>query len=85
MFDIFLQDLDRPEGAASGRTTPTYKVASKSTLEYAWDFPAGRNKKLVLNTVDGARRVLDILEIGDLVPFKFAVGLQVFLRLVTEV
>ena len=52
----------------------TYKVPSKSTLEYAWDFPAGRNKKLVLNTVDGARRILDILEIGDLVPFKFAVS-----------
>ncbi|KIP11945.1 hypothetical protein PHLGIDRAFT_21259 [Phlebiopsis gigantea 11061_1 CR5-6] len=73
-FTMFQTDLDRLEGAANGRTTPTYKVASKSTLEYAWDFPAGRNKKLVLNTVDGARRVLDILEIGDLVPFKFASG-----------
>lgn len=52
-------------------------MASKSTLEYAWDFPAGRNKKLVLNTVDGGRRVLDILEIGDLVPFKFAVSVTI--------
>ena len=32
----------------------------------------------VLNTVDGARRILDILEIGDLVPFKFAVSTEPF-------
>lgn len=55
---------------------PTYKLAAHAKLEYAWDFPASRGKKLVLDVL-GARRALDILEIGDLVPFKFSVRLIV--------
>jgi vacuolar protein sorting-associated protein 13A/C len=42
-------------------------------MNYAWDQPAAREKKIQLN-VNGARRNVDIMEIGDLIPFKFAVG-----------
>jgi hypothetical protein len=40
---------------------------------YAWDFPAAKQKELLL-TINGYRREVDILEIGDLVPFKFPVS-----------
>lgn len=66
------QDLDHPDGPAGARALPTYTVATKSTLDYAWDYPSSREKKLVLN-VNGSRRIVDPLEIGDLVPFKFSV------------
>ena len=57
---------------------PTYTVASNSTTDYAWDFPAARDKKIVLRQVD-YRRVIDVMEIGDLIPFKFPV--RVFVEL----
>lgn len=41
-------------------------------MSYAWDYPAARDKKLVMS-IGTARRVIDILEIGNLVPFKFNV------------
>lgn len=50
-----------------------YSVKPQSSLSYAWDFPASREKKLALS-IKGARRVVDIMEIGDLVPFKFSVS-----------
>ncbi len=42
-------------------------------MSYAWDYPATRDKKLVLS-IGNARRVIDILEIGNLIPFKFNVS-----------
>lgn len=42
-------------------------------MEYAWDFPAARDKKLLLN-IKGSNRVIDIMEIGNLVPFRFNVS-----------
>lgn len=41
-------------------------------MPYAWDYPAARDKKILL-IISGARRVVDVMEIGDLVPFKFSV------------
>jgi len=41
-------------------------------MEYAWDYPAARDKKILLS-IGAARRVIDIMEIGDLMPFKFNV------------
>ncbi|KAL4070939.1 vacuolar protein sorting-associated protein 13 [Scleroderma citrinum] len=49
---------------------PRYKLAPHSTIRYAWDQPAAKEKKLML-TIHDARRVVDIMEIGSLVPFKF--------------
>ncbi|KAI9460579.1 hypothetical protein BJY52DRAFT_1117906 [Lactarius psammicola] len=56
--------------ADSAKTNPTYRLPEHTSCPYAWDFPAAREKKLLL-TINGSRRAVDILEIGDLVPFKF--------------
>ncbi|KAI0275069.1 vacuolar protein sorting-associated protein 13 [Gloeopeniophorella convolvens] len=58
-------DLD-----SSAKVNPVYRLSERSSRPYAWDFPAATEKKLLL-TINGSRRAVDILEIGDLVPFKF--------------
>lgn len=60
------------EGESIPRTHPKYTVSSKSSADFAWDYPAARGKKIVL-AVNDARRPVDIMEIGDLMPFKFSV------------
>ena len=54
---------------------PSYTVKAKTTGHYAWDYPAARDKKLILR-VNDHRRAIDVMEIGDLVPFKFAVSVR---------
>lgn len=49
-----------------------YALQSHTSMPYAWDYPAARDKKLVLS-IGAARRVVDIMEIGNLIPFKFNV------------
>ena len=51
---------------------PRYKLTPRSVTQYAWDQPAAREKKLML-VINDARRVVDIMEIGVLVPFRFHV------------
>ncbi|KAI6162193.1 vacuolar protein sorting-associated protein 13 [Pisolithus thermaeus] len=51
-------------------TYPRYKVAPHSRVPYAWDQPAAKDKRLLLTIYD-TRRIIDIMEIGVLVPFKF--------------
>ncbi|KAI6133067.1 vacuolar protein sorting-associated protein 13 [Pisolithus croceorrhizus] len=51
-------------------TYPRYKVAPHSRVPYAWDQPAAKEKRLLLTIYD-TRRIIDIMEIGVLVPFKF--------------
>lgn len=53
--------MDHPDGPAVNRIVPTYSVAQKSSLNYAWDYPAAREKRLILN-VNGARRAVDVME-----------------------
>lgn len=71
--DIFLQDQNRSESEPSKRSVPNYPVPRKSSLDYAWDYPAAREKRLVL-TINKSRRAIDVMEIGDLVPFRFSVS-----------
>lgn len=66
-----LQDADHAD-VDIHRTLPTYTSRSKTTADYAWDYPAGRDKKLMLR-VNDSRRPIDVMEIGDLMPFKFMV------------
>lgn len=62
------------------RSHPKYTVSNKSHMDYAWDYPAARGKKIML-AVNDARRAIDIMEIGDLMPFKFSVcGWQICAR-----
>jgi vacuolar protein sorting-associated protein 13A/C len=48
-------------------------MPERTSCPYAWDFPAAKQKELLL-TINGSRRTVDIMEIGDLVPFKFQVS-----------
>jgi hypothetical protein len=57
----------------SAKPYQTYHLPEHTSFPYAWDFPAAREKELLL-TINGSRRLVDILEIGDLVPFKFQVS-----------
>lgn len=54
----------------------TYTLRPRTTMDYAWDCPAARDKKLVL-TINKSSRVVDIMEIGNLIPFKFTVSFHV--------
>ncbi|RDB28887.1 Vacuolar protein sorting-associated protein 13 [Hypsizygus marmoreus] len=64
------KDLDRDEQRVSTKTYPAYSIKPRMSSPYAWDFPAAREKKIVLS-INDARRVVDIMEIGNLVPFRF--------------
>jgi vacuolar protein sorting-associated protein 13A/C len=70
--DLTIQDsrMDTDKPANFGRA---YKLSPHSTANYAWDYPAAREKKIML-TINNAHRAIDIMEIGDLVPFKFHVS-----------
>ncbi|KAJ7783787.1 vacuolar protein sorting-associated protein 13 [Mycena maculata] len=67
---ICQKDSGSEEEGSSNKTNVTYTVDSRSSLPYAWDFPAASDKKILLS-FNGFRRVIDVMEIGDLVPFRF--------------
>ncbi|PWW77256.1 DUF1162-domain-containing protein [Tuber magnatum] len=50
-----------------------YKLPPRSIMPYAWDFPAAKNKELVL-MVHNQKRHVRLAEIGNLVPFKVDTG-----------
>ncbi|KAF9652010.1 vacuolar protein sorting-associated protein 13 [Thelephora ganbajun] len=52
------------------KANPSYTLVPKSAIDYAWDYPAAREKKILL-MINGWRRPVDILEIGNLMPFRF--------------
>ncbi|KAJ6604648.1 vacuolar protein sorting-associated protein 13 [Mycena vulgaris] len=67
---ICQKDSSSEEEGASNKANVAYTVNSRTSLPYAWDFPAANDKKILLS-INGFRRVVDVMEIGDLVPFKF--------------
>ncbi|XP_006454344.1 hypothetical protein AGABI2DRAFT_114096 [Agaricus bisporus var. bisporus H97] len=67
-FSVAQKESDDQPGLA--REDRSYTLHARTTMEYAWDFPAVREKKLILS-MNGSNRVIDIMEIGNLVPFKF--------------
>ncbi|KAL8710768.1 MAG: hypothetical protein Q9220_004786 [cf. Caloplaca sp. 1 TL-2023] len=46
-----------------------YRLPARSIMPYAWDYPASKNKELVL-TANGVNRRIKLAEIGNLVPMK---------------
>ncbi|KAF7347835.1 hypothetical protein MVEN_01541000 [Mycena venus] len=70
---ISQKDSSFEEEGASKKMNVQYTVNSRTSLPYAWDYPAAREKKILLS-INGFRRVIDVMEIGDLVPFKFNDG-----------
>ncbi|KAI0073133.1 vacuolar protein sorting-associated protein 13 [Panus rudis PR-1116 ss-1] len=69
-FNVYQTDMEHPDGQPTPSSLKQYTVTRRSSLDYAWDYPAGRDKKLVLS-VNNVRRAVDIMEIGDLLPFRF--------------
>ena len=67
-----IQDVSHGDSDSSAKSYPSYTLSASSSLEYAWDNPSVRDKKILL-TINNSRRIVDILEIGDLVPFRFQV------------
>ncbi|KAF7310912.1 hypothetical protein HMN09_00634500 [Mycena chlorophos] len=73
-----MMSSDEAESQSSQANSPSrpsvvYTVDPRSTAPYAWDFPAAVDKKIQLS-INGFRRIVDVMEIGDLVPFKFNDG-----------
>lgn len=64
-------DQNRVNAGPNAKPTPAYSITQKSSVDYAWDAPAARDKRIVLQ-FGSSHREVDIMEIGDLVPFKFA-------------
>ena len=64
------QDAERDQAVRD--KAALYHVQPHTSTSYAWDNPSARDKKILLN-IGSARRLVDIMEIGDLVPFKFMV------------
>ncbi|PPQ64275.1 hypothetical protein CVT24_008413 [Panaeolus cyanescens] len=67
---VFCQQDGDKEQPSKDKTASMYSVSPHSLRDYAWDYPAARDKRILLSIAD-ARRVVDIMEIGDLIPFKF--------------
>ena len=57
------------EDQGSGWRPIRYRLPAKSIMPYAWDYPAAKNKELVI-TANGKERRVKLAEIGNLVPLK---------------
>jgi vacuolar protein sorting-associated protein 13A/C len=55
----------------SGWRPIRYRLPPRSIMPYAWDYPASRNKELVINS-HGKDRRIKLAEIGNLIPMKLA-------------
>ncbi|KAF2812089.1 vacuolar protein sorting-associated protein-like protein vps13 [Mytilinidion resinicola] len=53
----------------SGFRPIRYRLPPRSIMSYAWDFPAAKNKEIVLSA-NGRERHVKLAEIGNLIPFK---------------
>ncbi|KIX05154.1 uncharacterized protein Z518_06026 [Rhinocladiella mackenziei CBS 650.93] len=60
---------DEEEDRGSGWKPIRYKLPPRSIMPYAWDYPASKNKELVL-TARGRERYVKLVEIGNLIPIK---------------
>lgn len=70
---IFMQTSAQHESQRSSRDADPkrYVLKPRSKMKYAWDYPADADKYIRLQ-INGSERVINILEIGALLPFKFA-------------
>ena len=57
------------EDGGSGWKPIRYRLPAKSIMPYAWDYPASKNKELVISS-NGKERRVKLAEIGNLVPLK---------------
>ncbi|OQO13215.1 hypothetical protein B0A48_01443 [Cryoendolithus antarcticus] len=60
---------DDEEDRSSGWKPIRYRLPARSIMPYAWDYPASKNKNLILSA-NGKERHVKIAEIGNLIPFR---------------
>ena len=53
----------------SGWRPIRYRLPARSIMPYAWDYPAAKNKELIINA-NGRERHVKLAEIGNLIPMK---------------
>lgn len=63
--------VDESEGAS--KAADTLQIPAHTKEKWAWSSPAAPAKKIQL-TINGSKRVLDVMEIGNLPPFQFKVN-----------
>ena len=57
------------EDRSSGWKPIRYRLPPRSIMPYAWDYPASKNKNLILNA-GGKERHVKLAEIGNLIPMR---------------
>jgi len=63
-------DEDEEErGSSSGWKPIRYRLPARSIMPYAWDYPATKNKNLILSA-NGKERHVKLAEIGNLIPMR---------------
>lgn len=60
---------DEEDDRQSGWKPIRYKLPPRSIMPYAWDYPAAKNKELVI-IAGGKERYIKLAEIGNLIPMK---------------
>ncbi|EMC98060.1 hypothetical protein BAUCODRAFT_32061 [Baudoinia panamericana UAMH 10762] len=61
------------EDRSSGWKPIRYRLPPRSIMPYAWDYPATKNKNLVLSA-GGKERHVKLAEIGNLIPMRIPTG-----------
>lgn len=72
MIRLVSQRIRTVEG---GRETPRrastlIKALPFSSVDWVWEYPAERNKRIQI-VANGKERLVDVMEIGALTPFRF--------------
>ncbi|KHJ35601.1 putative vacuolar protein sorting-associated protein vps13 [Erysiphe necator] len=62
-------DGDYDNNDRTGWRPIRYKLPPRSIMPYAWDYPAARNKELIIHA-NGIERHIKLAEIGNLIPMK---------------
>ena len=57
------------EDRGSGWKPIRYRLPPRSIMPYAWDFPAAKNKEIII-TANGKERRVKLAEIGNLIPIR---------------
>ncbi|CAI2166885.1 9593_t:CDS:10 [Funneliformis geosporum] len=72
---FYQQDPNRRDFFGTSTHSPNikkYNLHPGNASPYSWDFPAQKEKRLVLN-LNNTERMVNIQEIGSLIPFKYPV------------
>ena len=72
-FQINPNVAEDEEDRGSGWKPIRYRLPQRSIMPYAWDYPAAKNKELVI-MANGKDRRVKLAEIGSLIPMKIPVA-----------